>query len=298
MHLTSFSATDNPGLADAVSFVLTGEFGDVLDQQLETSPTADNDAPVIPSRPLISLLDAPLQTPSEDSGTPLLEIEGLTIYTPGYALTLIHDLNLTVAAGDHLLIMGPSGSGKTSFLRAIAGLWRAGEGVIRRHVIQSSPIVGTGQVDRVTSSNGASTASGKPGADNGSSANGGLREQLSERPVVEMDAPLVIGEDGRALSPVDSGAPSIGFARANDGPGQVLDALGQIPDASDGALDSDGEVSESGGDDSWGSVMFLPQRPYMVLGTLRQQLLYPTWSQELEEGKEDDGEETGGVNAL
>lgn len=26
-------------------------------------------------------------------------------------------------------------------------------------------------------------------------------------------------------------------------------------------------------------VFFLPQRPYMVLGTLRQQLLYPTWSE-------------------
>ncbi|XVE50077.1 hypothetical protein DITRI_Ditri01bG0132300 [Diplodiscus trichospermus] len=28
------------------------------------------------------------------------------------------------------------------------------------------------------------------------------------------------------------------------------------------------------------SVFFLPQRPYMVLGTLRQQLLYPTWTEE------------------
>lgn len=28
------------------------------------------------------------------------------------------------------------------------------------------------------------------------------------------------------------------------------------------------------------SVFFLPQRPYMVLGTLRQQLLYPTWSED------------------
>lgn len=28
------------------------------------------------------------------------------------------------------------------------------------------------------------------------------------------------------------------------------------------------------------SVFFLPQRPYMVLGTLRQQLLYPTWAEQ------------------
>lgn len=26
-------------------------------------------------------------------------------------------------------------------------------------------------------------------------------------------------------------------------------------------------------------IFFLPQRPYMVLGTLRQQLLYPTWAE-------------------
>lgn len=29
-----------------------------------------------------------------------------------------------------------------------------------------------------------------------------------------------------------------------------------------------------------GGVFFLPQRPYMVLGTLRQQLLYPTWTED------------------
>lgn len=28
-----------------------------------------------------------------------------------------------------------------------------------------------------------------------------------------------------------------------------------------------------------GSVLFLPQKPYMVLGSLRDQLLYPTWTQ-------------------
>ncbi|OVA13940.1 ABC transporter-like [Macleaya cordata] len=32
-------------------------------------------------------------------------------------------------------------------------------------------------------------------------------------------------------------------------------------------------------------IFFLPQKPYMVLGTLRQQLLYPTWSEKLERDK-------------
>ncbi|GLJ16799.1 hypothetical protein SUGI_0289400 [Cryptomeria japonica] len=32
---------------------------------------------------------------------------------------------------------------------------------------------------------------------------------------------------------------------------------------------------------SFESLLFLPQRPYMVLGTLRQQLLYPTWIEDL-----------------
>lgn len=31
---------------------------------------------------------------------------------------------------------------------------------------------------------------------------------------------------------------------------------------------------------NYGGIFFLPQRPYMVLGTLRQQLLYPTWAED------------------
>ena len=40
-------------------------------------------------------------------------------------------LSLRVELGDALLIVGPSGCGKSSLLRAIAGLWRTGEGTIR-----------------------------------------------------------------------------------------------------------------------------------------------------------------------
>lgn len=35
-----------------------------------------------------------------------------------------------------------------------------------------------------------------------------------------------------------------------------------------------------------GSIMFVPQRPYLVLGTLRDQLLYPTWAEILDSGSQ------------
>ena len=37
-----------------------------------------------------------------------------------------------VRAGHSLLVVGPSGAGKTSTLRAVAGLWTAGRGSVRR----------------------------------------------------------------------------------------------------------------------------------------------------------------------
>lgn len=42
----------------------------------------------------------------------------------------------------------------------------------------------------------------------------------------------------------------------------------------------DGAIVRESGEMASDEVFFLPQRPYMVLGTLRQQLLYPTWSEE------------------
>lgn len=59
-----------------------------------------------------------------------LALDSLTLYTPNYERMLIKELTLSLKPGDALLITGDSGCGKSSLLRAIAGLWRTGTGVI------------------------------------------------------------------------------------------------------------------------------------------------------------------------
>jgi len=44
---------------------------------------------------------------------------------------VLHDVSLTVAQGELMVLLGPSGSGKTTILRSIAGLLRPTEGDIR-----------------------------------------------------------------------------------------------------------------------------------------------------------------------
>lgn len=63
---------------------------------------------------------------------PSLKLTDVSVLTPDAARTLIDKLNLEVSEGESLIIMGPSGSGKSSLLRAIAGLWTRGDGVIVR----------------------------------------------------------------------------------------------------------------------------------------------------------------------
>ncbi|HET9929900.1 MAG TPA: ABC transporter ATP-binding protein/permease [Polyangiaceae bacterium] len=59
-----------------------------------------------------------------------LLLEHVTLQTPGAGRTLVKDLSLGVVAGAGLVIVGPSGCGKSSLLRAIAGIWSSGAGVI------------------------------------------------------------------------------------------------------------------------------------------------------------------------
>jgi vitamin B12/bleomycin/antimicrobial peptide transport system ATP-binding/permease protein len=59
-----------------------------------------------------------------------LKLESLTLHPPQSKLVLIKELSLVLNPGDALLITGDSGCGKSSLLRAIAGLWHTGSGVI------------------------------------------------------------------------------------------------------------------------------------------------------------------------
>jgi vitamin B12/bleomycin/antimicrobial peptide transport system ATP-binding/permease protein len=61
-----------------------------------------------------------------------VELERLTLLTPGGARTLIRDLTVDATMLEPLLIQGPSGTGKTSLMRALAGVWRDGSGIVTR----------------------------------------------------------------------------------------------------------------------------------------------------------------------
>ncbi|NET50518.1 MAG: ABC transporter ATP-binding protein/permease [Merismopedia sp. SIO2A8] len=77
--------------------------------------------PAISTRPTISC---------EVAST--LVLDQLTLQTPNYQRVLVSDLSLDLPQHSSLLVMGPSGCGKSSLLRAIAGLWNAGSGLIQR----------------------------------------------------------------------------------------------------------------------------------------------------------------------
>jgi putative ATP-binding cassette transporter len=59
-------------------------------------------------------------------------LQHLTLMTPNRKRTLIQDLTLEMEGRHNLLVVGQSGVGKSSLLRAIAGLWTQGQGVVQR----------------------------------------------------------------------------------------------------------------------------------------------------------------------
>ena len=63
------------------------------------------------------------------AGATSVEVEDLLVRLPqGTPLVALDEL--TVSAGDHVLVTGPSGAGKSTLFRAIAGVWPFGAGTI------------------------------------------------------------------------------------------------------------------------------------------------------------------------
>ena len=60
---------------------------------------------------------------------PCLRVRNLDVSLPD-GRVLLKSLDVELNAGGRLLIMGPSGSGKSTLIRALAGIWPFGEGVV------------------------------------------------------------------------------------------------------------------------------------------------------------------------
>lgn len=61
-----------------------------------------------------------------------IALNTVTLLTPNSEQTLVRELSFALESGQNMMIVGVSGAGKSSILRAIAGLWNNGKGVITR----------------------------------------------------------------------------------------------------------------------------------------------------------------------
>ena len=104
----------------------------------------------------------------------------------------------------------------------------------------------------------------------------------SDRPPLVKGLNLAVKPGGSVLVTGPSGAGKTSLLRAvaglwEQGDGEVRWGMSPEAAAAAAALAADDANAPNAKDT--GGLYFVPQRPYLVLGTLRQQLLYPTWVQ-------------------
>jgi vitamin B12/bleomycin/antimicrobial peptide transport system ATP-binding/permease protein len=76
--------------------------------------------------------DRPIQAGITSEKADGFTLDAVTLMTPDRRRTLIQDLTVDTDDQANLVVVGQSGVGKSSLLRAIAGLWTQGGGVIKR----------------------------------------------------------------------------------------------------------------------------------------------------------------------
>lgn len=64
-----------------------------------------------------------------DDGATTISLKDLAVRLPN-GMPLVNAAELTIAAGDQVLVNGPSGSGKSTLFRAMAGIWPFGSGTV------------------------------------------------------------------------------------------------------------------------------------------------------------------------
>ncbi|WP_028244928.1 ATP-binding cassette domain-containing protein [Pseudoclavibacter soli] len=133
------------------------------------------------------------------TGDAQLQLAGATVIVDGDR-TVLHDVDLTVAPGDRLVMVGESGSGKTTLLRLLEGTLAASGGAVRRRA--GATIVSVVQNPRIFSGTVRSNLRlGEPSADDArlwqALREAGLADAVRELPD-GLDAP--VGELGAGLS--------------------------------------------------------------------------------------------------